>query len=262
MNAMNVTNILDSGSGKAIVFSHGTCMDASMFEPQVKSLSDQYRVIAYNHRARTEAYNHSYDLDDLADDCVKLLDVLGIERCVLGGMSMGGYMALRFALRYQDRLDGLILIDTQAQGLSLEEQEQYGQEFRKLDIEGSMPRDFVDWLAPICFGQTTIDKNPDLVSYWADRWSTIPARSVYYEAFSWLGREDLSERVAEIKVPTLIIHGEEDAVIPLEHPTASLGVLPDARLSILPEAGHTSNLENPEAFNKTVRNFLNEIYRR
>ena len=115
-------------------------------------------------------------------------------------------------------------------------------------------------LAPLCFGKTAIAQNPALVAHWTDRWSNIPARAVYYEAFSWLGREDLSERIADINVPTLIVHGEQDAVIPIEEPTAALNALPDARLVVRPKAGHTSNLENPDAFNRAVRAFLDEIY--
>ena len=104
----------EAGIGPALLLGHGTMMDRTMFADQLAGLSDTYRVVAFDHRARTENWRGPYDLDDLADDVVALLNSLDIERCVLGGMSMGGFMALRFALRHQDRLDGLVLIDTMA----------------------------------------------------------------------------------------------------------------------------------------------------
>src|SRR5258708_5014854 len=104
----------EAGRGPAIVFSHGTMMDRSMFRPQLDALSRSFRVIAFDHRARTANWRGPYSLDDLASDCLALLDALGIERCVLGGMSMGGFMALRLALRHPERLNAMILIDSMA----------------------------------------------------------------------------------------------------------------------------------------------------
>lgn len=80
----------DRGEGHAVVFCHGTFMDRTMFEPQVEALSEDYRVVAYDTRARTDQYADPYDLYDLADDCTALMDAKGLDSCVLGGMSMGG----------------------------------------------------------------------------------------------------------------------------------------------------------------------------
>src|SRR5690349_11625918 len=84
------------GAGPNVVLSHGTLMDRTMFEPQVAALAPDYHVVTYDHRARTSRWDEVYDLHDLARDCLALLDRLEIERCVLGGMSMGGFMALEF----------------------------------------------------------------------------------------------------------------------------------------------------------------------
>ena len=101
----------ERGSGRPVVFSHGTLMDRTMFDPQVEALAGSYRVIAYDHPARTGGWAEQYSLGDLVDNCIGLLDALEIERCVLAGMSMGGFMAIELALRHPERLDGLIIID-------------------------------------------------------------------------------------------------------------------------------------------------------
>jgi pimeloyl-ACP methyl ester carboxylesterase len=102
----------DRGDGPPLVLSHGTLMDRTMFAPQVEALSGDYRVLAFDSRARTDRYDGDYDLYHLADDCAALLDASDIDSCVIGGMSMGGFMALRFAERYPERVDGLVLVAT------------------------------------------------------------------------------------------------------------------------------------------------------
>jgi pimeloyl-ACP methyl ester carboxylesterase len=252
----------ERGSGPAVVFSHGTLMDRTMFAPQVEALADAYRVVCFDSRARAGSAERSHDLRDLVADCVRLLDGLGIERCVLAGMSVGGFMALELALAHPERLDGLILIDAMAQAYTPEEQAAYGEEFGKLDADGPVPREWAEWAAPYCFGETTARENPQLIEEWIDRWCRLPARSVYREGFSWLHKDDLSGRVATITVPTLALHGVEDVPIPLERGRAMVAAMPNARLVEVPGAGHTSNLENPPIVNRAIRDFLDQIYGR
>src|SRR6266540_2923551 len=98
--------VIDCGEGICVVFTHGTLMDYTMFQPQVDALKDSYRVIAYNHRARTHRWSEPYDLRDLATDCREVLDDRTVDKCVLAGMSMGGFMAFEFARMYPGRLAG------------------------------------------------------------------------------------------------------------------------------------------------------------
>jgi pimeloyl-ACP methyl ester carboxylesterase len=251
----------ERGSGPALVFCHGTLMDRSMFRPQLEALSDEYRVVAYDHRARTHRWNDApYDLGDLAADCNALLDELGIEKCVLGGMSMGGFVAIEFALAYQDRLDGLILLNTSARGYTEAEQAMFNEKFSANEREGKVAEDFADWCVPICFGETTINRNPDLVAHWREQWCGYEARAVFYET-CWPSKEDRLERMGEITVPTLIVHGDEDTILPLEsHSLPILERLPDGHLAVAPEAGHTANLEQPEVVNAAIRAFMSGIY--
>lgn len=251
---------IEKGSGPAVVFSHGTLMDATMFEPQLDFLSDRYRAIAYNSRALAGP-NNLHTLDDLVEDCRDMLDRLGIERCVLAGMSVGGFMAIPFALKYQERLDGLILIDARANSYTPADQIEFSARFDQLNVDGMVPRDFAEWAAPYCFGETTYARNKELPDYWVHQWvTTIPARAVYHQARSWVNKSDLTEQLLRIDVPVLVVHGEEDVPIPIENAQAMVEALPTVTFARIPEAGHSSNLENPGAVNDAIGRFLTTIY--
>jgi pimeloyl-ACP methyl ester carboxylesterase len=251
----------DVSGGPAILFSHGTLMDRTMFDPQVDDLARDYRCVAFDSRARTDRRKGPYSLDDMADDCIALMDQLSIRKCVLVGMSLGGFMAFRLALRYPDRLDGLVLVSTQAKA-DPDEFERFGGWFEKLRREPTVTREFADWCAKVCFGPTTWKKNRALALHWRDRWMTLPGEAVYWESQSWLRREDLSQKIAAIKVPVLIVHGDEDRPIPLDRVRPMLDVLPDARLAVLPGVGHTANSEAPAETNREVRAFMRRIHGR
>jgi pimeloyl-ACP methyl ester carboxylesterase len=239
-----------------VLFGHGTMMDRTMFSEQLAGLSDRYRVIAFDHRARTANWAGPYTLDDLADDCVELLDSLDVERCVLGGMSMGGFMALRFALRHQDRLDGLVLIDTLA-AAPISPHEDL---FHSLRGGGPLPEEVVEWHADIVFGETTKREQPGLVEHWKDRWRHLTGASVYWESGSWLRREDVAPRLPEITVPMLVIHGEEDEILPMTGAEEMAERVQNGRLARIAGAGHTANAEQPETVNAALRAFLDDVY--
>lgn len=251
---------IEKGDGPAVVFSHGTLMDYTMFEPQIDHLSSRYRTISFNNRTLVDR-NEPHDLDNLADDCRDLLDSLGIDRCVLAGMSVGGAMAVSFALRYQERLDGLIIIDAAVGDYTPEEQQLFQEKFDEMNIDGNVPRDFAEWAAPYCFGETTQKSNSALLEHWVDRWcSTVPARAVYHQGGSWITKDDMRPRLKEIMVPALVIHGEEDVPIPIDKAEPLPNLLPHGELARIPHAGHSSNLENPAAVNAAIGSFLEKVY--
>lgn len=256
----NDVNSTDRGDGPAVVFSHGTLMDRTMFDPQVAALSDDYRVVAYDSRARTDRWRGPYDLDDLVEDCVALLDAKGIDECVLAGMSMGGFMGLRFALAHPDRLAGLVLIDSMAEAHTDDEKEEYGEMIETTKASGDVPAPMADIVSNLLFGETTIEENSELVEAWKSRWLTYPGEAVFHEVNSWLDRPDLTDRLGEIDVPTLVVHGEEDLALEPYRGKATADGLPDARMVDVPEAGHSSNLENPDVVNEALEEFLGEVY--
>ena len=251
---------IENGFGPAVVFSHGTSMDATMFAPQLENLAGRgYRAIACNSRVLTgEPAPHT--LGDLAEDCRALLDDLGIETCVLAGMSVGGLMALEFALAYPERLQGLIVISTTSLACTAEEREQFHREFDKLDVDGMVPRAFAEWVAPYCFGATTLAHNRELVDHWIERWATtVPARAVLYQGRSWIDKEDITARLATVDVPSLVLHGEEDVPIPIDRAQPMADALPGATFARIPRAGHSVNLEAHQSVNQVIARFLGRL---
>lgn len=241
----------------AVVFAHGTLMDRTMFDPQVDALAEAgYRGVAYDLRARTEYYDSSYDLDDLADDAVALFDNAGIDSCVYVGMSMGGFVALRLALRHPERLDGLVLVDSMAGTHTETQKRTYEAMLSSLASKDEVPKALAGTTAQVLFGETTRDENPELVEKWKQRWLSYPPEAVVNEVRSWLDRESVLPYADEIDVPALILHGEEDTSIPVERARETVDALPDARLEVVPEAGHSSNEENPVFVNRELLKFL------
>ncbi|HET7324496.1 MAG TPA: alpha/beta hydrolase [Halococcus sp.] len=254
------TIITDRGDGPAVVFAHGTLMDRTMFDPQIEALCEEYRTVAYDLRARTDQYAQAYDLYDLADDAAALTDALDIDSFVLCGMSMGGFMALRFAERYPDQLDGVVLIDAIAEPHTENEQEQYGEMAALAREEGAFSEFMVDVAKNELFGETTLAENQELVGHWVERWWTYPTEAFYHEMHSWLSRPDFTDELSGIDVPVLSIHGKEDISLEPERTESMLEALPDARQELIPAAGHSSNVENPKAVNDALRSFLEKIY--
>lgn len=260
---MSFEPYIERGEGPAVIFNHGTLMDATMFEPQMAFLAAKgYRVISQNSRVLLGGATR-HTLDDLAADTAALADRLGLTDYVVAGMSTGAFMALNFALNYPDRAAGFILIEGQAVAYPPEEQDAFEAEFDKFDTDGMVSRERAEWAAPFCFGEHTYANNPALVEYWINRWtSLIPSRAVWAQGTSWVRKPDLTPRLREIEKPVLIIHAEGDMPVPISRAYSMLENLTDATLVKIPRSGHTSNLENPDAVNHAILGFLDRIYGR
>ncbi|MDZ7688810.1 MAG: alpha/beta hydrolase [Halobacteriales archaeon] len=244
-----------------VVFAHGTLMDRTMFDSQIEAVADAgYHAVAYNLRARTEYYEPAYDLYDVVGDCDALLDNIGVDSCVLVGMSLGGFMGLRFALEHQDRLDGLVLVDSMAGTHEDAQIQTYDAMVSQIEDSDEVPEGLARTSADILFGDTTRDQNPELVESWVERWLSYPPMSVVNEVRSWLHRDDITDRMDEIEVPVLALHGEEDTSIPVERGRETVEQMPDGRLEVVPEAGHSSNDENRGFTNEKLLGFLDEVY--
>lgn len=250
----------ERGSGPAVVFSHGTVFDRSMFAPQLEALAGEYRVVAYDQRSCTACWDDDYTLADLADDCVQLLDGLEIERCVLVGTSIGGFIALEVALAHPQRLAGLVVISARAGPYSDDERTRFASTFGQLDHEGEVPAEFAEWLAALIFADVTHDRQPELVRHWTERWCTRPGRAVYREWRAWIDKKDRRSQVSAVTVPTLLVYGKDDRMLSLDRISAITDAMPDVRAAAIPRAGHVPNVENATAVNAELRAFLDDVY--
>jgi 3-oxoadipate enol-lactonase len=241
------------GDRPVVVLSHGLLMNRSMFVPQVAALRDAYRVITWDERGHGDAeHEGTWTYWDSAQDVLALLDHLGVQQAVLGGMSQGGFLSLRAALLAPERVRALVLLDTQAGPEDPEVVPLYGGMAEAWAANGSDP-------ATLEFAAATIlgpaDHGP-----WITLWEKLPQHRATQVMHTLLEREDLTDRLGEITCPALVVHGSIDAAIPAAKAQALVDGLPAALpLVVVEGGGHAANLSHPGPVNAAVRAFLDGL---
>ncbi len=245
-----------AGNGAPVVLSHGLLMDHELFAPQVEALRREYRVITWDQRCHglTESTADPFTYWDSADDLVGLLDHLDVQRAVLGGMSQGGFVSMRLALRHPERVQALVLFDSQAGIEDPDKAATYGVMLDVWEAEG-LPEPMAETIAAILFGSDWPGREP-----WIQKWRKQP-RDRLRPAFSTLvGREDIHHRLHQINAPALVIHGTADAAIDMELAERLCSGLANCRgLVRIEGAGHSSNLTHPEPVNSALTQFLSVV---
>jgi pimeloyl-ACP methyl ester carboxylesterase len=244
------------GDGLPLVLSHGFLMDREMFAPQAAALGDQYRVITWDQRGHGETVfdGQAFDYWDLAEDLAALLDHLGVRRAVVGGMSAGGFISLRFALRHPERVLGLVLIDTQA---GLEDPANVPAYDSMHEIwRDSGPNDqLLEMTSAIILGDY-----PEAPA-WIAKWRARPHDELTPTYRCLMDRDDITGRLGEITAPAIVLHGEVDAAIPLERAQALCAGLPGCRqdVVVVPGGGHAANLSNPPFATAAIVQLLAQV---
>jgi 3-oxoadipate enol-lactonase len=246
-----------AGSGPALLLLHGIGSNSRSFRHQLAELADAFDVVAWD----APGYGRSDDpppgagLEYFADCAVGLLDDLHIDQAHVLGVSMGGVVAQLVYHRHPARVRALILVDTNPGGGALPEpmrSERVQQRLENLARLG--PRGMAEQRAP---NLVRAGAPPALVAELTEIMAEVRPAG-YCAAAIALGATDLTARLAEIRVPTLVVHGAQDAVVPLETGRQLAAAIPNAQLVVIPNAGHASNQEQPAAFNRAVRQFLSE----
>jgi len=247
--------VTDSGGdGPVIVFSHGLLMNHTMFAPQVEALRDAYRVVTWDERGHGEAeHDGRWTYWDSADDVLALLDHLGVEQAVLAGMSQGGFLSLRAALRSPERVRALVLLDTQA-GVEDPAVVPLYEGMAAVWATDGASQDTLDFAAAAILGPGADEQA------WKEQWASIPWHRAPQVMNTLVTREDLTDRLGEITCPALVVHGDADASIPVESAQALVDGLPGATgLVLVPGAGHAANLTHPDVVNPPLRAFLDGL---
>jgi 3-oxoadipate enol-lactonase len=246
----------DEGSGLPVVLLHGFPFNRTMWRPQVERLSKTMRVITPDFRGHGEsdAPDYPYTMDLLARDVARLLDQLGIDEVVLGGLSMGGYVAFSFYHHFRERVRALLLFDTRPEA---DTEEGRSNRARMADLarrEGATA--IAEELIPKVLGETTRKTRPEVVAHVRQMIEATPVVGIVNALHGMAQRPDMTGILPSIRCPVLVVVGEEDTLTPPAVAEKMAAAIPNAELAVIPKAGHVSNLEQPELFAQRVEEFL------
>lgn len=249
----------DEGSGSAVVLLHGYPFNRSMWREQTLALSKEYRVITPDLRGlgETTVTNEPATMQEMARDVAALLDELEIQRVVLGGLSMGGYVTLAFYRRFPLRVRALILADTRAQADTTEAARNREEQAEKILKEGmqAIADDFLKKvLAP-----ATLSEKPETVERVREMILKTEPQGAANALRGMALRPDQTDFLEEILAPTLILVGSEDKLTPPADAELMRREIRGSRLEVIEGASHLSNLERPAEFNLALRSFLDEL---
>ena len=249
----------EHGAGpETIVFSHGLLWSGRMFSDQISVLKDQYRCIPFDFRGQgqSQVTQSGYDIESLYADAVKLIEVLGCSSCHFAGLSMGGFVGLRLAIRRPDLLKSLILIESSSDPEPTENISRY----RMLNVVARWIglRVVADRVMEIMFGQKFL-KDPERATVkheWKERMVANHRIGITRAVTGVITRNGVTDQLGQIKTPTLIIVGDQDvATVPAEAERMHAGI-PKSKLVTIPGAGHTSTVEEPVAVTAAMKEFL------
>jgi pimeloyl-ACP methyl ester carboxylesterase len=248
------------GSRGTVLLLHAFPLNADMWAPQLEALPRGWRLIAPDlggfgpSRSSPGSPEMPPMLRDHTADVLALLDDLHVERAVIGGLSMGGYVTFAVLRRAPERSRGLVLADTRPQADSPEARTNRTRMLELLDASG--PAAVAREMLPRLLGETTRRERPAV----GDRiTSMITANSAeaIRDAIVWMmARPDSTPLLRQVRCPTLVLVGTEDGITPVDDARQMAGQIPGAELEVIPGAGHLSSFECPDAFNAALARFL------
>jgi pimeloyl-ACP methyl ester carboxylesterase len=245
----------DVGTGTPVVFLHGFPHNRTLWSPQVHALVDRARCIAPDLRGFGDTTaDRPFTVDQYADDVICLIDALRIERAVVVGLSMGGYVAFALWRKHRTRVRALVLADTRA-GIDTEDVRRRREDLITLAREKGSAA-IADAMITGMLGKSTRERCPEIIETVYRMLAAAPIDGVVGALEAMLARPDATTALASIDVPTLIVVGDEDVLTPVKESQAMHRGIRGSRLEVLSGAGHVSNFERPAAFNHVVSEFL------
>ncbi len=248
-----------SGDGRTLCLLHAFPFHRGMWRPQVEALQGSWRIVTFDARGFGESPRGDglLTMERIADDAVALLDHLAEDQAVFAGLSMGGYATLALHRRHRDRIRALVLADTRAEADT--DEGRAGRAVLSERVQREGPEPAVDAMLPRLLGSSTRSSNPELVDTVRGMMLAASSGGVI-DALAGLGaRADSTPTLREIRCPALVVVGDEDELTPVSSAETIHEGIADSRLVVIPRAGHLSNMENPDAFNAALSEFLGSI---
>ena len=242
--------------GLPVVFIHGFPFSHEMWEPQMNVMPNNIHAIAYDVRGHgvSDVGDGQFTIELFVDDLIALLDHLLIDKAVLCGLSMGGYIALRTFEKHPDRVRGLILCDTKSEPDSNIAKIKRTDTMKAVKAVGV--RVFAEDFVKAIFWEKTFERNPSAIAFIKQIICANSQRGICGTLLALAARTDTTPALSSIKIPTCIIVGEHDKLTPPSDAQTMHTMIAGSELHILPHAAHMSNLENVQEFNERLMTFL------
>ena len=252
----------DHGTGdEAIVFGHGLLFSCRMFDDQVSALKDRYRCVTFDFRGqgRSEVTRDGYDMETLTEDAATLIRKLDCAPCNFLGFSMGGFVGLRLAIRFSELLRSLILVDTSSNPEPKENLPKY--KLLNLVARWIGPWAVASRVMPIMFSQgfLTDPAKADVRNEWRQHFVNNDRAGVTRAVTGVISREGVHESLGDVSVPTLILVGEKDMTTTPAKSERMHDCISNSRMVTIPKSGHMSPIEEPEAVNAAINDFLGSL---
>ncbi|MDM8538127.1 alpha/beta hydrolase [Desulfobacterales bacterium HSG17] len=258
---VNGTEIYYEEHGKGpetIIFAHGLLWSGRMFDRQVEALKGCFRCITFDFRGqgKSEVTASGYDMDTLAEDAACLIKELECGPCNFAGLSMGGFVGMRLAVRYPDLIKNLILMETSADPEPKENVSKY--KMLNFIARWFSLKLIADRIMPIMFGSKFLNDSSrtEEKSLWRNRMIDNNSLGITNAVKGVIERQGIYEELDKIKNHTLIIVGDQDTATPPEKSKRIQERIPDSELVIIPGAGHSSTIEEPEVVNAVLKEFF------
>lgn len=243
-----------------IIFLHGFPFDGSLWAPQVEFIDGAHREYTPDLRGHRDgpASPGPWFVQDFADDLLAQMDRDKVERAILVGHSLGGYVALHFIQQHPDRVEGLVLANTRADADDNAAKDKRHATVKKLREHGmeSFAADFTKAV----LAESTLAERPEVAKKVA---AMITANRVEPAALvvgALASRRDSTPFLRDIRVPTIVLAGEQDKIAPVEVMRVMAGEIRGSEFHVIPKAAHMAGLERPEEFNKCLGHFLRENF--
>lgn len=248
-----------NSASKAIVFVHGFPFDHTMWKSQIDVFSEKFFCVAYDIRGLGEspAGDGQYTMESFADDLEAIIDELKLDKPILCGLSMGGYIGLRSQERFENKFSAVIFCDTRADADGNESKLKRAAAIKRINAEGLEPfaKDFIT----NCYGAEYKHSHKESFEKRIARSSGFDPAGVKGCLLAMLGRNDTTEYLNKIKIPSLFICGEFDVLTPPPVMKSMAEKINGAGFVIIKNSGHMSPVENPKEVNEVISEFLKKL---
>lgn len=251
-------NAVEFGEGNkpAIIFVHAFPLCNRMWDKQVEALQDKYRVVTYD--LRTFGYSEygdgHYTIDSHVSDLISVIDSLKLEKPIVCGLSMGGYIVQRALELYHNKFKGAILSDTKAEADNNPTKIKRAEQIQML--KNGQREQFADNFIKAALSETSFNEKAELVAFLKEMISWQKTESIMGALLTLAARTDTTEALEKFELPMLVVVGKEDKVTPAEFSKIIYGKTKNSDFAAINSAGHFPNMENPEEFNKALLDYL------